>query len=53
MEKSSEAGGLPLVFISKSYLLLLSVTLLLQGLAEMGRHLLTIIAPEQSVQEQY
>ena len=52
MEKSPEAGGLPFVFLSKSYLLLLSVTLLLQGLAEMGRNLLTITEPEQSPQEQ-
>lgn len=43
MEKSSEAGGLPLVFINKSLILLLAVTLTLQGLAEIGRNFLVII----------
>lgn len=42
MEKSSEAGGLPFVYLAKSYLLLLAVTLGLQGLAEIGRNLLVI-----------
>jgi TRAP-type mannitol/chloroaromatic compound transport system permease small subunit len=42
MEKSSEAGGLPLVFINKSLILLLACTLLLQGVAEIGRNLLII-----------
>ena len=40
LEKSPEAGGLPLVFINKSYLLLLAVTLSLQGLGEIGRNYL-------------
>ncbi|WDE04451.1 TRAP transporter small permease subunit [Thalassomonas viridans] len=44
MEKSSEAGGLPLVYLNKSLLLLLPVTLLLQGLAEIIRNLLFLIA---------
>lgn len=42
MEKSAEAGGLPLVFINKSLLILLSITLILQGLAEIGRNWLII-----------
>ncbi|MCO4799103.1 MAG: TRAP transporter small permease subunit [Colwelliaceae bacterium] len=42
MEKSSEAGGLPLVYINKSLLLLLTSTLFLQGLAEIGRNFLII-----------
>jgi TRAP-type mannitol/chloroaromatic compound transport system permease small subunit len=43
MEKSSEAGGLPLVYVSKSLLLLLAVSLSLQGMAEIARNLLIII----------
>mgnify|MGYP000070410874 CR=1 FL=1 len=43
MEASAEAGGLPLVYLNKSLLLLLPVTLALQGLAEMGRNLLVLI----------
>jgi len=43
MEKSPEAGGLPLVYISKTYLLLLAVTLTLQGLAEIGRNILVFL----------
>ncbi|GHF85543.1 TRAP transporter small permease subunit [Thalassotalea marina] len=42
MEKSGEAGGLPLVYLSKSLLILLAVTLSLQGLAEVGRNLIVI-----------
>ncbi|WP_281559651.1 TRAP transporter small permease subunit [Thalassomonas sp. RHCl1] len=44
MEKSSEAGGLPLVYLNKSLLLLLPVTLLLQGLAEIMRNLAFLFA---------
>ena len=43
MEKSSEAGGLPLVYLNKSLLLLLPVTLLLQGLAEIMRNLVFLL----------
>jgi len=42
MENSPEAGGLPLVYISKSFILLFSTMLSLQGLAEMGRNLITL-----------
>jgi len=34
MEKSSQPGGLPFVYMSKTFLLLFSVTLILQGFAE-------------------
>jgi TRAP-type mannitol/chloroaromatic compound transport system permease small subunit len=43
LEKSPEAGGLPLVYFNKSYLLILAVTLAIQGLAEIGRNLLVLI----------
>lgn len=43
MEKSGEAGGLPLVYISKSLLILLAITLSLQGLAEIGRNVLILL----------
>ena len=43
LEKSPEAGGLPLVFLSKSYLLLLAITLSIQVLAEIGRNYLVLI----------
>ena len=39
MEKSSEAGGLPFVYLSKSFLFLLAFTLGLQGIAELGRNI--------------
>jgi len=39
LEKSAEAGGLPLVYLNKSLLLLLAVTLTLQGLAEIARNI--------------
>lgn len=42
MEKSPEAGGLPLVYLSKSLLLAFAVTFTLQGLAEIGRNILII-----------
>ena len=42
MEKSSEAGGLPIVFLNKSLILLLSVTLILQGIAELTRNFIII-----------
>lgn len=46
MEQSSEAGGLPLVYLSKSLLLVMAITLSLQGIAEMSRNLLVILRPE-------
>ena len=44
MESSSEAGGLPLVYLNKSMILALTVTLILQGVAEMLRNLLLILS---------
>lgn len=38
LESSQEAGGLPLVFLLKSFILLFAITMLLQGVAEMIRH---------------
>ena len=46
MESSSEAGGLPLVYLNKSLILLLAVSLSLQGLAEIFRNLLTLFQAE-------
>jgi len=50
-ESSPEAGGLPFVYLSKGLLLLLAVTLSLQGLAEVGRNLLVIIQHKNISQE--
>ncbi|NQZ86298.1 MAG: TRAP transporter small permease subunit [Colwellia sp.] len=44
MEKSPEAGGLPLVYLSKSLLLLLAVSLSLQGISEICRNLHTLLS---------
>jgi TRAP-type mannitol/chloroaromatic compound transport system permease small subunit len=43
MESSPEAGGLPLVYLNKSLILLLAITLSLQGLAEFTRNLLILL----------
>ncbi|REL34451.1 permease [Thalassotalea euphylliae] len=45
-EKSSEAGGLPFVYLSKAYLWLFAITLGLQGLAEIIRNLKTLLSGE-------
>ncbi len=42
LEQSSEAGGLPLVYVNKSLILLLAITLVLQGVAEIMRNILLI-----------
>lgn len=42
-EASREAGGLPLVFLLKSVMLGFAVSLLLQGMAQSGKALLTIL----------
>ena len=42
-EKSSEAGGLPFVYISKTYLWLFAITLGLQGFAELIRNGLVML----------
>lgn len=41
-EKSSEAGGLPFVYLSKSYLLIFATTLAIQGIAEIIRNTLNL-----------
>jgi len=46
MEKSPEAGGLPLVYLSKSYLFILAATLSMQGIAEIGRNILVFNSEE-------
>ena len=51
MEKSSEAGGLPLVYLNKTLLLLMPVTLLLQGLAEIMRNLIFLLAQNSKTGE--
>ena len=43
MEKSSEAGGLPLVYLSKSLLLIMAISLSLQGVSEICRNLQTLL----------
>ena len=43
LEKSPEAGGLPLIYLMKSYLLVLALTLSMQGIAEIGRNILVLI----------
>lgn len=40
MEESSQPGGLPFVYISKTFLLIFSVTLILQGVAEILKNIL-------------
>ncbi len=42
MEKSPEAGGLPFVYLSKSFILLFVFFLALQGIAEIARNILII-----------
>lgn len=42
LEKSSEAGGLPLVFINKTLLLLLPVTLFFQGVSELAKAVISL-----------
>jgi len=46
MEQSPEAGGLPLVYVSKSFILLFCVFLSVQALAEIFRNILTIYLPQ-------
>jgi len=49
MEKSSEAGGLPFVYLSKSLLLLMAITMSLQGIAEICRNLQTLLSNNESL----
>ncbi|WP_448211442.1 TRAP transporter small permease subunit [Colwellia sp. MEBiC06753] len=50
-EKSSEAGGLPFVYFSKTYLWLFALTLGLQGLAEIIRNLIILLNSQLSDHE--
>ena len=47
LEKSKEPGGIPAVYLNKSLILLLVITLTLQGLSEIARNLL--ILKEESI----
>jgi TRAP-type mannitol/chloroaromatic compound transport system permease small subunit len=49
MEKSSEAGGLPFVYLSKSLLLVMAITMSLQGVAEIFRNLQTIFTSNMNL----
>lgn len=51
MEKSSEAGGLPLVYLNKSLIIALTVTLILQGIAEILRNFLIVNESENKPQQ--
>ncbi len=42
MESSQEAGGLPLVFLLKSLILVFSASMILQGIAEIGRNIMAL-----------
>jgi TRAP-type mannitol/chloroaromatic compound transport system permease small subunit len=44
MERSPEAGGLPLVYLNKTLILTLAVTMVFQGVAEVLRNLLVILS---------
>lgn len=48
MESSSQAGGLPLVYLNKSLILMLVVTLAFQGVAEILRHFIILRSPTNS-----
>lgn len=45
LERSSEAGGLPLVYVNKTLILALAITLICQGIAEVLRNFLVISNP--------
>ena len=49
MERSSEAGGLPLVYLNKSLILLLAITLSLQGVAEVIRNLVVLCQDDPAI----
>lgn len=50
LERSQEAGGLPGVFLLKSLILLQPALLILQGVAEICRNLLHLLAPPRAAQ---
>ncbi len=45
-EASPEVGGLPYVYVIKGFILVLAVTMILQGIAQAGRSLLVLSARE-------
>ncbi|MDN4502560.1 TRAP transporter small permease subunit [Alteromonadaceae bacterium BrNp21-10] len=49
LESSQEAGGLPLVFVLKSLILLFAITLILQGIAEIIRNALALKSVKEPV----
>lgn len=49
-EHSSDAGGLPFVYLLKTLIPLLAAGLLLQSIAEIGRSILTLLENQQSAQ---
>ena len=49
-EHSSDAGGLPFVYLLKTLIPLLAAGLLLQSIAEIGRSILTLLNNKQSTQ---
>jgi len=49
MEQSPEAGGLPFVYLSKTFILLFCTFLSLQGLAEVMRNFLVVVSPAHEV----
>ncbi len=52
-EVSSDTGGIPAVFLLKSLITAFALTLFLQGIAEVLRNLLYLLADEGSTQEQH
>jgi TRAP-type mannitol/chloroaromatic compound transport system permease small subunit len=48
LESSREAGGLPVVFVLKSAILAFAITLLLQGVAQGGKALLTLLSSKHA-----
>jgi len=50
MEQSPEAGGLPFVYLSKSFILLFCVFLSLQALAEIFRNILIVFSTQLRIQ---
>jgi TRAP-type mannitol/chloroaromatic compound transport system permease small subunit len=48
LEASQEAGGIPAVFLLKSLILIFSLTMLLQGIAEVIRNIAKFTIDKQS-----
>lgn len=52
VESSPQAGGLPLVFVLKSFILLFALTMTLQGIAELIKNTLTLTVSKQKQGQQ-